>query len=249
MSSIIGGAWSTACHLFVQYPFTTACAVVLGVGTYNVLTDEQKAECNKIVAACQTVPTPPPPVVIAPVAPPAPVVVVPAKPAVVDPCADAPVMTTADLFVSTGKPFLWKNPGIDPVRGKAPGPYLAQLKFTPAEQAIFLKKIAEQDGEVINLKKGDVIGLMTSGSGKLKTNTTVAFDPVFRTTGSGDYKNDGRMRIYIHEQHVRLNGDCVLRQMVLLEPFVCQNWSRISDMISPLRRVPDAVTPATKEAK
>ena len=237
MSHIIVGGCSATLHAVAAYPKAAVCLAILGLSGTAVLTDAQLAECDAKIAACQTVPTPPrPPVVITPAAPPAPVVVVPVKPVVVDPCADAPVMTTADLFVSTGKPFLWKNPGLDAVKGKAPGPYLAQLQFTPAEQKVFLEKIAKQDGVMTTFKRGDVLGLMTTGSGKLRTNTTVQFD-----------KGDNRMRVYTHEQLVRLNGDCVLRQMVLLEPSICTNWSRPPDVI---KRLPDAVSPMpTKESK
>jgi hypothetical protein len=234
MSGIIVGGCSALLHAVAAYPKAAVCVAILGLGTANVvLTDAQMAECDAKIAACKPVPPAPPvPIVIAPpVAPPVTVAVVPVKPVVVDPCADAPVISTADLFVSTGKPFLWKNPGIDPVRGKDAKPYLAQLRFTPAEQKVFLEKIAKQDGTMATLKKGDVIGLMTSGSGGLKTNTTVAFDPIAQT--GNNHKNDNRLRVYTHEQLVRLNGDCVLRQMVLLEPFVCQNWARLSDVISP----------------
>lgn len=233
-SGFVGGC-TTIYHLLAAYPKVAACAAILGLGVGGnaVLSDGQLAECDAKIAACQVKPPAPPPVpvvVAPPVAPPPPVVVAAPKP-VIDPCADAPVITTADLFVSTGKPFLWKNPGIDSVRGKAPQPYLAQLRFTPAEQKVFLEKIAKQDGTMTTLKKGDVIGLMVSGTGRSRTNTTVAFNPIAQT--GDNHKNDNRLRVYTHEQLVRLNGDCVLRQMVLLEPFVCQNWARLSDVISP----------------
>lgn len=227
MSSLVGGGCTTILHLIAQYPKAAACLAILGLGGTTVLSDAQLAECDAKIAACQApAPLPPPVAILPPAAPPT---------KVVDPCVDAPVITTADLFVSSGKPFLWKNPGADAVGGKAPGPYLTQLQFTAAEQAIFLKKIAEKDGVTTTFKRGDVLGLMTSGSGKLRTNTTVQFD-----------KGDQRMRVYTHEQLVRLNGDCVLRQMVLLEPFVCTNWTRGSDVI---KRLPDAIVPAPKEAK
>ena len=230
MSGIIVGGCSAIVHAVAAYPKAAVCLAILGLGGTAVLTDAQLAECDAKIAACQTVPTPPPPpVVITPAAPPAPVVVVPVKPVVVDPCADARVITTADLFVSTGNPFLLKNPGLDAVKGKAPGPYLVQLEFTTAEQKVFLDKIAKQDGAVTTFKRGDVLGRMTTGSGKLRNNATVQFD-----------KGNKGMRVYTHEQLVRLNGDCVLRHMVLLEPFICGNWTRMSDVIS---QVP------TKEAK
>ena len=215
MSGIIVGGCSAIVHAVAAYPKAAVCLAILGLGGTAVLTDAQLAECDAKIATCQTVPTPPrPPVVITPAAPPAP---------------DARVITTADLFVSTGNPFLWKNPGLDAVKGKAPGPYLVQLEFTTAEQKVFLDKIAKQDGAVTTFKRGDVLGRMTTGSGKLRNNATVQFD-----------KGNKGMRVYTHEQLVRLNGDCVLRHMVLLEPFICGNWTRMSDVIS---QVP------TKEAK
>lgn len=139
-----------------------------------------------------------------------------------DSCADAPTVTTADLFVSTGKPFLWENPG-DQVRGKTTKPSLAKLQFTSDEQAVFLKKIAEQDGELLYLKKGDVLGLMATGAGKLQTNTTVQFS-----------NTDTQMRVYSHQQVVRLNGACSVRELVLLELSVGDHFSRISDLIYPV---------------
>lgn len=238
MSTIPVGSCAAILHALVAYPKAAVCLAILGLGGNTVLSDAQLAECNAKIAACQApAPLPPPAAIVPPAAPPATVVQVPATPVEkpVDPCVDAPVIFTADLFVSSGKPFLWKNPGADAVGGKAPGPYLTQLQFKPEEQAIFLKKIAEKDGVTTTFKRGDVLGLMTSGSGKLRTNTTVQFD-----------KGDQRMRVYTHEQLVRLNGDCVLRQMVLLEPFVCTNWTRGSDVI---KRLPDAIVPAPKEAK
>src|SRR3989344_5721318 len=105
-------------------------------------------------------------------------------------CCGGPSQTGAGgaAGVMTGKPFLWKNLGLDAVKGKAPGPYLAQLQFTPAEQKVLLEKIAKKDGVMTTFKRGDVLGLMTTGSGKLRTNTTVQFD-----------KGDNRMRVYTHE--------------------------------------------------
>jgi hypothetical protein len=218
-------------HLFVQHPFAVACAAVLGVGAHSVLTDGQIAECNAKLSACQApAPQPPKPIptviVTPPPAAPATTPVVVARPLPVDPCADAPVITTADLFVSSGKPFLWKNPGSDPVGNKSVGPLLAQLQFKPSEQARFLEKIAKNDAAVTTFKRGDTLGLMTSGSGKLRHNAKVDFDPTAKT---------GTMLVYTHQQLVRYNGDCVLREMVLLKPTVCNNWSRQSDRISPVK--------------
>ena len=239
MSSMIGGGVTTLCHLAVQYPFATVCLSILGLGAHTVLTDEQKAQCSAKIAQCQKADSPSP-VAIAtatPVAPAAPAALVPLKNEVVtpiDPCADAPALTTADLFVSTGKPFLWKNPGADAVRGKAPGPFLAQLQLKPSEQAVFVSKITQQDGTVSTFKRGDVLGLMAMGSGKLRSNATVDFSPVAQTGTS--YAKDNRMRVYSYKQVVRLNGDCVTRELILLEPFVCGNWTRRSDVITPIVR-------------
>ncbi len=212
-----GGGCSTWFHLLVQYPKTAACVAILGLPTGIVLTNEQLAECDAKVAACKA-----PPVV--PVSPPPVVVAVPTPAVVVDPCADAPSITKADLFVSSGKPFLWKNPGLDPVRGKAPQPYLAKLQFMPAEQKIFLEKIAKKDAVSTTIKKGDSLGLMNSGSGKMRSNTVVDFTPTAKNNG---------IRVYRHKQVVRLDGECVTRELILLEPFVCSNWSRLSDVITP----------------
>lgn len=239
MSSMIGGGVTTLCHLAVQYPLAAVCLSILGLGAHTVLTDEQKAQCSEKIAQCQKVDSPSPvavaiatPVPSAALAAPVPIKneVVPP----VDPCADAPALTTADLFVSTGKPFLWQKPGTDVVSGKPPGPFLTQLKFTPSEQAVFLSKIEKQDGTVTTFKRGDVLGLMTTGSGKLRTNATVDYNPIAQTGTS--YAKDNRMRVYSHKQVVRLNGDCVTRELILLEPFVCGNWTRRSDVITPVVR-------------
>ncbi len=224
-----GGGCSTWLHLLVQYPKTAACVAILGLPTGIVLTSEQLAECDAKVAACKAppvVPITPPPVeaVATPVAPPPVVVAVPTPALVVDPCADAPSITKADLFVSSGKPFLWKNPGLDPVRGKAPQPYLAKLQFTPAEMDIFLKKIAKKEAVTTTLKKGDKLGLMNSGSGKMRNNAVVDYTPTAKNNG---------VRVYTTKQVVRLDGECVTRELILLEPFVCSNWSRLSDVITP----------------
>lgn len=223
------GGCTSIWHLVVQYPKVAACAAILGLGTNVALTDEQMAECDAKIAQCQV--QAPPIVVVPPVVKTEPVK--PVKP--VDYCANAPVITRGDLFVSTGTPYPWRHAGADPVRGNAATPYLIQLQYTEAERRVFLDKISRKDGVMTTLKNGDVVGLSTSGSGKLHYNATVRFNPV-APKGSGFGARDNRMRVYTYKHLVRMDGDCFTRTVVLLEPFVCQNWSRRSDVLIPYRK-------------
>lgn len=210
MTTGVGGC-SAILHLIAQYPKAAACAAILGVGGYS-LTGEQTAACDAAVAQCQTNPSAPP-----------------FTPQPRAQCESAPRITTDDLFIVDGAPFYWEEAGADPVRGNAPEPYLTQLQYSAAEQAIFLEKIREGDYTVTTLENGDPIGLSTTGSGKLHHNTVVAFDPIPQT--GDDHTRDNRMHVYTYDQRVIWDGECVTRRVTLLEPLVCQNWSRPSDVI------------------
>lgn len=205
------GGCSAILHLLVQYPKVAACAAILGLGGTYSLTSEQAAACDTAIAQCQpeTPPAPPPPSI--------------------DACEAAPQITRDDLFQVTGTPFYWRNAGADPVRGNDPGPYLEQLQFSSAEQAEFLQQIEQGDHFLDRLQNGDSVGLSTSGSGKLSSNTIVAYDPLPQT--GDDHTRDDRVHVYTYDQRVILDGECVTRRVTLLEPLVCQNWSRPADII------------------
>ena len=132
--------------------------------------------------------------------------------------------------------------GHDPTFGKPVAPYLAQLRYSAAEQKVFLGKIAAEDGTMVTIRNGDHVGDATSGSGKLHVNAVVRFDPL-PSTGR-PRERDNRMVVYTHDETVRYGGQCVIRRVTLFRPLVCDNWSRPSDEILPL-----GIPPIRKESE
>jgi len=238
------GGCSAILHLVASYPKVAACAAILGVGGTQ-LSSLQLEECDEKIAQCRSgapsvpvMPLPMNPIVTA-IETAKPIVVEEVLPEalVIDLCKGAPVLTDADIFTVSGKPFLWKHGGADPVRGHAAEPFLQKLEYTSAEREYFMHKVATGQYARVHLQNGDSVGRSTSGSGKVMNNTIVQFSPVVNT--GANYKNDARMNVYTYSQNVVYNGNCVERTVTLYEPLVCQNWSRPSDTVRLLHPVAD----------
>ncbi len=207
------GGFSAIPHLFFAYPKTMATVCIISAMLSNPQNcgDKTVVEQTSNTAVAQSVET------------------VVAQPSI----ENAPVIT--DVFQANGKTFSWKHAGADPAHGRSIEWCLAQLGYTEAERNTFLKKIEVGDGEMDYLTKGEHIGRMTTGSGRLHENTIVGFKPV-RVKSGKIRKNDGRVRIYRITNKVMLDGQEVMRTVILLEPFVCRNWSRPSDEIAPISK-------------
>ena len=233
------GGCSGLLHVVASYPKVAACAAILGLGVgVNVLTPDQEAKCDKAIAQCQGTAQPPvtPPPAAKPQSTPPPEAVampVPSPPlpqaVVLDMCAGAPIITDADLFKVVGPVHVWRRAAVDPVRGKPSEPFLRILGYTAEERTVFLKKIADHDYSRTLLKKGSSVGRSTSGNGTYHDAVVVGWNPL-ENMGT-NYKNDARMNVYTYTHKAIYNGDCVERTVTLLEPLVCQNWSRVSDVL------------------